>query len=97
MPTKVFSFWTAELRGNEMKKWMRAIPLTGLALLFVGCGHLAYIGMHGRSIRSYPDIHESVSEDAQCLDCHHPDRAQGPATPHPTFTGCIKCHNDALH
>jgi hypothetical protein len=35
-----------------------------------------------------------VTRDVQCLECHHPDHAQGPPTPHPDFTGCLKCHND---
>jgi hypothetical protein len=35
-----------------------------------------------------------VTRDDQCLECHHPDHAQGPPTPHPDFTGCLKCHND---
>lgn len=55
----------------------------------------AYMGFHGRSIKLHPDIHKGVSEDHECLECHHPDKEpQGPPTPHPKFTGCIKCHND---
>lgn len=77
-----------------MKNWVKAILLTGVSLFFLGCGHMAYLGMHGSSIRSYPDVHDSVGKDDQCLECHHPDHAQGPVSPHPGFTGCIHCHND---
>jgi hypothetical protein len=55
----------------------------------------AYLGFHGHSIKLHPDVHSGVSEDHECLDCHHPDKEiQGPPTPHPGFSGCIKCHND---
>ncbi len=77
-----------------MEKWVKGFVLPVAVLVFSGCGHLAYLGMHGRSIKLYPDIHESVEADAQCLECHHPDDPQGPVSPHPVFTGCIKCHND---
>lgn len=77
-----------------MKKWFKGILLTGATLVFLGCGHMAYIGMHGRSIRLYPDVHESVVEDSQCLECQHPDNPKGPASTHPNFKGCINCHND---
>jgi len=83
-----------KLQENKMKQWFKNAFCLGIALLFLGCGHRAYIGMHGRSIKLYPDIHEAVLDDAQCLDCHHPDNPEGPASPHPEFTGCIKCHND---
>lgn len=60
-----------------------------------GCAYRHYMGFHGPSIRLHPDIHEGVTEDQQCLECHHPDRNPvGPPTSHPQFTGCIKCHND---
>ncbi|MGX9365076.1 hypothetical protein ACTVJH_03440 [Desulfoplanes sp. PS50] len=56
---------------------------------------MAYLGVHGASIRQKWDVHANVGQtDAQCLECHHPDNAKGPATPHPEFTGCLKCHND---
>jgi len=77
-----------------MGKWLKTILLLGIISFFTGCGHLAYLGVHGNSIKQYPDVHESARTDAQCLECHHPDNAQGPVTPHPDFTGCIKCHND---
>jgi len=60
-----------------------------------GCAYRYYLGMHGPSIRAFPDMHEGVAEDRECLDCHDPDRnPSGPATSHPRFTGCLKCHND---
>jgi hypothetical protein len=77
-----------------MKPGLKGIFLLGTTCLFIGCGHMAYLGMHGKSIKLYPDIHDSVVEDAQCLDCHHPDNPEGPVSPHLDFTGCIKCHND---
>ena len=82
------------LQERKMKKWYREVLLIGATLFFLGCGHMAYLGAHGKSIRLYPDIHEYVEKDAQCLECHHPDNPDGPVSPHPDFTGCIKCHND---
>ncbi|MCK5661925.1 MAG: hypothetical protein KAI17_00495 [Thiotrichaceae bacterium] len=77
-----------------MKKWFERLFLLGVALLLLGCNHMAYLGIHGKSIQLYPDIHESVVDDVQCLECHHPDNLEGPVSPHSEFTGCIKCHND---
>jgi len=54
------------------------------------------MGIHGSSVKEYPGIHDNVTEDKQCLECHSPDNAQGPVTPHPNFTGCLKCHNDEI-
>lgn len=77
-----------------MEKYFKTFVFLCVILLFAGCAHMAYLGMHGKSIRSYPDIHESVVKDEHCLECHHPDNPEGPVTPHPDFIGCIKCHND---
>jgi len=60
-------------------------------------GSCAYLGFHGPSVQRYPDIHENVSEDWQCLKCHYGDDPQGPLTPHPNFSGCLKCHIDEIH
>jgi hypothetical protein len=61
------------------------------------CAYRYYLGMHGPSIRRFPDIHEGVREDSECLECHHPDRdPEGPPTSHPQFKGCLKCHNDQI-
>ena len=79
-----------------MKKGIIRFFFTTMVLFLVGCGHTAYLGMHGRSIRLYPEIHTSAVEDLQCLECHHPDHPEGPASPHPNFKGCIKCHNDEV-
>jgi hypothetical protein len=79
----------------------RMLTLTiviGLAAT-TGCAYRHYLGMHGPSIRHAPDIHDvSVTDDADCLGCHSPDNRQDgtPATSHPGFKGCIKCHNDPL-
>lgn len=81
-----------------MRKGFRTILLLMVILPVFGCyGYRAYIGLHGKSIRLYPDIHEAVTEDTKCLECHHPDNPdEGPPTPHPNFKGCIKCHNDVI-
>jgi len=81
-----------------MKK-RAAIGMVVLALLLtlVGCAYRHYLGVHGPSIKAHPDIHAGVTEDRQCLECHHPDRKPtGPPTSHPHFSGCLKCHNDDL-
>jgi len=72
------------------------IALCACLLMFsCACAYRYYLGMHGPSMRAYPDIHENVSEDKDCLGCHHPDEAsEAPATTHPDFAGCLKCHND---
>lgn len=63
-----------------------------------GCAYRYYFGMHGPTVRSYPEIHDaSVREDAQCLTCHQPaGGGEAPPTSHPHFKGCLKCHNDRL-
>lgn len=94
MRIKLFTLKTAKLKEGKMQKWFKISVLSGLFLFFVGCGHLAYLGVHGKSIKSFPEIHQGAAADAQCLGCHHPDNPEGPATPHPNFKGCIKCHND---
>ncbi len=62
---------------------------------FAGC---AYLGFHGKSVRNFPEVHESVVADSECLECHHPDNKNddAPVSPHPDFTGCLKCHNDEI-
>ncbi len=67
-----------------------------IILIIFGCSLKAYMGMHGKSIKQYPEIHEDVSQDSECLECHHPDNADALPTPHPNFKGCIKCHNDDI-
>jgi len=60
-----------------------------------GCAYRYYLGMHGPSIRAYPDIHSGHTEDFQCLSCHGPDsNSSAPPTTHPSFKGCLKCHNN---
>jgi len=66
-----------------------------ILLLSSGCAYRYYLGMHGPSIKRYPEIHQGVTKDSECLECHHPERnPTGPPTTHPDFTGCLKCHND---
>jgi hypothetical protein len=82
-----------------MKSALRMLLLLLVIATIAGCGYTAYLGMHGKSIRYYPDVHEAVTQDQECLECHYPnndrpDSDQPVATPHPKFTGCLKCHND---
>ena len=64
-------------------------------LLICGCAYRHYLGMHGPSIKAYPDTHGDMAKDEQCLMCHDPENdPQGPPTSHPGFKGCFKCHND---
>ena len=79
-------------------KIVKRIIICSMALVVLGgCAVRHYLGMHGPSIRNTPEVHEGVTEDTECLGCHHPDRNPvGPPTSHPEFTGCLKCHNDAL-
>jgi hypothetical protein len=71
--------------------------LISLLSLFIGCAYRHYMGLHGPSIKRHPDIHEGITTDQECLECHHPDKnPEGPPTSHPQFTGCLKCHNDDL-
>lgn len=72
--------------------------LIGLSALMLICSltGCAYLGFHGPSIQSFPDVHQGVMLDQQCLGCHHPDHASAPPTPHPSFTGCLKCHDDEI-
>ena len=68
-----------------------------VAVLLGGCAYGHYMGLHGPSIRSSPEVHQGVRADADCLACHDPDRDPvGPPTSHPQFTGCLKCHDDPL-
>ena len=76
---------------NAMVKWLL---IAAVALFLAGCAHTAYLGFHGKSVKAFPELHAGVTQDARCLECHHPDHAQGPPTPHPGFTGCLNCHND---
>ncbi len=66
-----------------------------VVILVTGC---AYMRFHGKSVRTFPDIHDSVVADAECLKCHHPDNLaeNAPVSPHTKFSGCLKCHNDDL-
>jgi hypothetical protein len=66
-----------------------------ILLMFSGCAYRYYLGMHGPSIKAFPDEHEGVTEDHECLECHHPNKdPEATPTTHPDFTGCLKCHND---
>ncbi|OQX14459.1 MAG: hypothetical protein BWK76_14670 [Desulfobulbaceae bacterium A2] len=81
---------------------MRAkVVFAGLLLLssvwLSGCAYRYYLGMHGPSIRAFADVHQGAAQDKQCLECHDPKGdLSGPPSPHPQFTGCLKCHNDPL-
>ncbi len=81
-----------------MKSASRLLLVTLLLVFLTGCAYRYYLGMHGPSIRQHPEVHKGATKDQQCLKCHDPKLkdAQGPPTTHPQFTGCIKCHNDAV-
>jgi len=75
----------------------RIIICFAILLVFGGCAYRHYLGLHGPTVRGTPDIHDGVTEDAECLGCHDPDGDPiGLPTSHPQFTGCLKCHNDPL-
>lgn len=78
-----------------MTRFIKIALCLGLLMFSCACAYRYYLGIHGPSVKAFPDIHENVSIDQDCLNCHHPDQApEGPASPHPHFTGCLKCHND---
>jgi hypothetical protein len=73
------------------------LALSGIMLL-TGCAYRYYLGMHGPSVSRHPDIHAGITTDEECLGCHgSQSNPRGPATSHPQFTGCLKCHNDELN
>jgi hypothetical protein len=77
----------------------KAICILSLLIMLVvcSCAYRYYLGMHGPSIKRYPDIHANVTQDGECLECHHPQRdPTGPPTTHPQFKGCLACHNDDI-
>ena len=78
-----------------MKRSLTILFCCGILVFFCACSYRHYLGMHGPSVASFPDIHDGVTGDRECLECHHPDwNPKGPATSHPEFSGCLKCHND---
>ena len=80
-----------------MKKCALFVIFCGLMLVMISCVSRHYLGLHGPSIKRYPEVHEGVTDDEECLECHHPDKEPaGPPTTHPNFTGCLKCHNDDI-
>jgi len=80
-----------------MKKILIILIALILSSALFSCAYRHYIGLHGPSIKAFPDAHEGVTEDKECLRCHHPEGdPEGPPTSHPHFTGCLKCHNDDL-
>lgn len=79
-----------------MRKFKKVL-IVCLGIAFVsGCAYRAYLGFHGTSIKLHPEIHAGVSTDSECLQCHSLENSLGPPTPHPDFTGCLKCHNDEV-
>ena len=77
-----------------MKKVIYVFILISFLLIY-GCAYRHYLGLHGPSINKYPDIHEDVKTDEQCLVCHNPGNdPETPVTSHPGFKGCFKCHSD---
>ena len=81
-----------------MNHFRKTMIYGAVCMLLSGCAYQHYMGMHGPSVKAFPEIHQGVTEDQDCLSCHHPDRnPTGPPTSHPQFTGCLKCHNDGLN
>ena len=81
-----------------MKSHFKLFVGCTLLLIISGCAYGYYLGLHGPSIKLYPDEHEEEgSADYECLDCHRPaEGPDGPPTSHPRFSGCLKCHNDEV-
>ena len=50
------------------------LALLLIVVLFSGCAYRYYLGMHGPSIKDFPDTHLDVKTDDQCLQCHDPDK-----------------------
>jgi hypothetical protein len=81
-----------------MKAFITMSTLLILLLSIFGCAYRYYLGFHGPSIQLYPEQHEGISRDKECLECHDPELdPEGPPTSHPHFTGCLKCHNDKVN
>jgi len=81
------------------KKQLLTLALLATLTTTAGCAYRHFLGMHGPTIKNYPEIHlDSIKEDAQCLECHAPKNSAGdaPATSHPDFKGCLNCHNDSV-
>jgi hypothetical protein len=43
-----------------------------LCLVAGGCAYRHYLGVHGPSIRRFPEIHAGARLDEECLACHLP-------------------------
>ncbi len=68
-----------------------------LILTIVTVSSCAYLGFHGPSILATPEVHSDATTDSECLECHHLNKEEdSPQTPHPEFTGCVKCHTDPV-
>lgn len=77
--------------------WGKSLALLAVILLVSSCAYRHYLGIHGPSVKKFPDIHADYTADASCLMCHRPGSSvNSPKTGHPQFKGCLKCHNDDL-
>jgi ribulose-5-phosphate 4-epimerase/fuculose-1-phosphate aldolase len=76
-----------------------AITVSGSHKGRLGDTDIMRVDAEGRSeLNEMSWIYVRPGEQRSCLGCHHPDSAPaGPATPHPHFTGCLKCHNDSVN
>lgn len=77
----------------------KTITCVSLAVIISspGCAYRYYLGMHGPSIKNFPEPHLNVNEDADCLQCHNPaEPTDAPSTSHPHFKGCLGCHDDDI-
>lgn len=87
----------APFRKEAFPYVIKALVLLGLVIVVSSCAYRHYLGMHGPSVKKYPSIHATAVADDSCLECHVRDSSiDAPKTGHPSFKGCLKCHNDDL-
>ena len=62
-----------------MRSFRKMLVLfVSLSILF-GCAYRYYLGFHGPSIKLHPDVHDGITQDGECLECHGPDsNSDGP-------------------
>jgi hypothetical protein len=78
-----------------MKSLFKIFFLVVFLITAIACAYRPYLGLHGPSIKLYPDVHEGVNQKTQCFECHDPDNNSSRSpTHHASFKGCLKCHND---
>lgn len=85
-------------RNNLLQYLIKVLVLLAFLIFVSSCAYRHYLGIHGPSVKKYPQVHASFTADKSCLMCHEPGTsATSPKTGHPNFKGCLKCHNDDLN